>query len=104
MAAEKIKKKQINTAKQELIIAAKTDNPNLGVTAIAEMCDTSHSYVTEVLQRYNISKVNLDDFKTYRADILTGLQARLLSSITAEEIQKAIFGSGQGEGPACEAC
>jgi hypothetical protein len=89
MAAERIKKKQINTEKQELIIACKNDSPEKTMIQIASECNTSPSYVSEVLDRYGIIKVTLDDFKEHKADIFAGLQSRLLTNITAAEIQKA---------------
>lgn len=98
-AAEAIKKKQISkpttktTAKQQHIIEVKTQNPTLTVRQIAKICDTGHSHVVQTLQRYNISQAEVEDFKANRADILAGLQHRLIKSVTEEDIKKAPLGS-----------
>lgn len=90
MSAEKIKKtKQIATKKQALIAAVKTENPEMNLEQIAECCDTSVSYVHEVLQRFNLIKKNIDDFKEYQAEILLGIKAKIIESITEDDYKKA---------------
>jgi hypothetical protein len=89
MAAEIVKKNQINTEKQQLIIATKTENPEATLQVIADECDTSISYVSEVLKRYNITYKSLEDFKLYQADILLGIKQRIVTSISEEDLQRA---------------
>lgn len=89
MTAESIKRNQIATKKQQLIMAIKSNNPDITQTELAKQANTSQPYVNEVLKKYNIIKKNLDDFKEHKINILHGLQSRLLSSITDRDIQKA---------------
>ena len=89
MVAESIKPYQIHTEKQQLIIACKTDNPDQTMREIAEQCDTSHSYVSEILHKYKLIKKTIDDFREYQADILLGVKERIISSISDEDLQKA---------------
>jgi hypothetical protein len=90
MTAEKIKKtKQITTKKQELIMAIQASNPDFTQLEIAQQAGTSQSYVAEVLQKYNIIKKDLDDYKEHKINILQGLQQRIISSISDADIQKA---------------
>lgn len=84
-----VKRKQITTKKQELIMAIQASDPDLTQLEIAQQADTSQSYVAEVLQRYNIIKKDLDDYKEHKINILQGLQQRIISSISDADIQKA---------------
>jgi hypothetical protein len=77
------------TVKKEMILAEKNDHPLATLREIAKECDTSPSYVQEVLQQYGINTTSLADFKGHKADILAGLQSRILSKITDEVISKA---------------
>jgi len=81
------------TPKQEQIIALQTEHPHITRRELAKQADTSTSYVQEVLERYNLTKQNIDDFKDNRADVFAGLQHRIISSITEQDIQKAPMGS-----------
>ena len=54
-------------------------------------CDPSN--ITRVLQRYGAKEVQTTEFKNHRAEILAGLQERILSCITDKEIKKAAFGT-----------
>lgn len=101
MTAESIKQKPITktttkrprTPKAELIIKTAQDHPDLTTREIGAIADCSHVNVITTLKRYGINHNNLQRYKTNRADILAGLQERLLSSITLEDIQKAPLGS-----------
>jgi hypothetical protein len=102
MTAESLKKKQITkspknllprTARANKIIELKQDNPALTTREIATLTECDHSNVVRVLQRYGIVQEEVNEYKNKRADILAGLQHRLLSSITDADVQKAPLGS-----------
>jgi hypothetical protein len=77
------------SAKAEKILALQTEQPKATERAIAAQADVSASYVHEVLERYGLTKNLVRDYKNNRADILTGLQHRIIKSITEQDIQKA---------------
>lgn len=92
LKTSKIKKKPRTrkiTPKQEAILAAKSQNPNATGTEIAKQCGTDISYTIEVLQRFGLTKQSIQDYKDHKTDILTGLQARILSTISQADIEKA---------------
>jgi hypothetical protein len=106
MTAESIKKIQITkrrkritkvttspTPKQQLIIDTKQTQPDLTTREIAKIADTDHSHVVKTLQRYGIDGTELISFKDNKADILSGLQHRIASSVTDEDIKKSPLGS-----------
>jgi hypothetical protein len=77
------------------IINLSQQNPNLSQSQIAKLHskDIERSTVSKVLKRYNIVKVEVDEYKQHKADILAGLQHKLAESITSEDIKKAPLGS-----------
>jgi IS30 family transposase len=81
------------TRKQRNIIAAKLEHPDLSTREIAALANTDHSHVIKTLQRYGIEREHVDNYKRTRADILAGMQDRILNSITDEDIQKSPMGS-----------
>jgi hypothetical protein len=81
------------THKQAVIIKTKHEHPKLTTREIAAIADTDHSHVIKTLQRYGIEREHTDEYKRCRADILAGMQHRLLSSVTPEDIQKTPVGS-----------
>lgn len=98
MTAEKIKphhltRKKPPTQKQADIIHLKKQNPRATATAIAKLAGADISYTIQVMQRYGLIAQNVNDYKQHRADILAGLQSRLIESITQADIQKAPVGS-----------
>lgn len=102
MAAEKIKDKQITRAdrskkirskKTQLIIDTAIEHPTLTTREIGAIANCSHVNVVNTLQRYGIDHGQLQDFKAHRADVIAGLQHRLLVSVTDADIQKAPLGS-----------
>jgi hypothetical protein len=102
MAAEKIKKEQITkrtgkrtprTTKTELIIKTATEHPDLTTREIGAIADCSHVNVITTLRRYGVDHAHLEDYRSNRADILSGLQHRLLVSITDADINKTPVGS-----------
>jgi hypothetical protein len=98
MTAESIKKNTLQTLqpknpRTKKIIELKTNNPNLSTTQIGKMVDCSHVNVVHVLQRYGIIQQEVTDFTNNRANVLAGLQHRLLNSVTDEDIKKAPLGT-----------
>lgn len=70
---------------------AKTiDLHNQGVcnADIARIQGCDRSNISRVLQRYGINQAKLKDYKNNRADVLAGIQERLLVSITSKDISK----------------
>ena len=95
MTAEKIKPYKLtqSTPKQRKILQTFTENPEKTITEIAHIAKSTPSYAWEVLQQYGINKKRVDDYIQNKADVLAGLQDRIISSITDEDIKKAPFGS-----------
>jgi hypothetical protein len=60
---------------------------------IAKAQGCSRANIIQVLARYAINQEHVENFKKHRADILAGLQGRLLQSITPADIKKAPLGS-----------
>jgi len=84
---------KIRSERTQKILEIKQANPNLTTRQIGELTDCDHSHVVRVLQRHNLEMQRIIEFKENRADIFAGLQDRLLSSITEDEIKKAPVGS-----------
>jgi hypothetical protein len=98
MAAETIKKKQLHsynprTAKSKKIIEIKEAHPELSTVQIGKLTDCTHANVIRVLQNYGIIQQDVKDYKENRADVLAGLQHRLISSVTDQDIKKTPVGS-----------
>jgi hypothetical protein len=82
------------TPKQRKILDVREQNPTLSMRQVAKLADVTHAYVIDVYQRYGITEPRyIEDYKQNRADILAGVQSRLLSAITPEDIAKAPMGS-----------
>jgi hypothetical protein len=81
------------SARANKIIELKETNPALTVREIATLTNCDHSNVVRVLQRYGIVAQEVNEFKDHRAEVLAGLQHRLIQSITSEDIKKAPLGS-----------
>ena len=77
------------THKQAVIIKTKTEHPELTTREIAAIAETGHTHVIATLKRYGINREHTDRYKRSRADILCGLQDRILASVTNKDIQKA---------------
>lgn len=97
MTAQATKPKRTRRTKQtdkhEKIIQVANENPNLSTREIGTLCDCSHPTVIRTLSRYHIEREALEDFKRNRADVFAGLQHRLISSCTDEDILKTPMGS-----------
>jgi predicted DNA-binding protein YlxM (UPF0122 family) len=83
----------IPTDKQAHILEVSQAHTDLTLREVAAICDTSHSHVIATLQRYGIQRKAVEDFKKHRADILAGMQHRLLVSMTDEDIKRMPGGS-----------
>jgi hypothetical protein len=81
------------TKRQKRILDTYKEHPDLTVREIGAIADVTHGYVVQTLKRYGIEKLRVDAFKQYRGDIFAGMQDRLLSSVTNEDIKKAPLGS-----------
>jgi hypothetical protein len=96
MPSEK-KEKRINNRKptelQQKIINTKQAHPRLNTVEIAAVANCDHTHVVRTLQRYGIAKFDVDNFISNRAAIFAGLQHRLLSSLTDDDIKKTPLGS-----------
>jgi Fe2+ transport system protein FeoA len=91
MSAEKIKKNPLTktTPKQAAIIATNSQHPDLSLTDIAKLTKTDKSHVKRTLEQFGIIKELTDTYVNQRARIYQGVQAKIISSITTEDIQKA---------------
>jgi hypothetical protein len=70
-------------------IVALAVHSNAPPTDIAAIVKTSRQNVHQTLKRYGIDTKDLESYKDRRAEILTGIQAKLLKSVDDTVIQKA---------------
>jgi hypothetical protein len=75
--------------KAQLIRDIKDRHPELSNVQIGKLTDTTAANVCMVLQRYGIVHQEIQDYKSNRADILAGLQHRILTSISEDDLKKA---------------
>ena len=61
----------------------------LGPTEIAKLTGTTKQAVSKRLRKYGITAENLEWYKQNRADILAGIQERILKQITDRKIKEA---------------
>jgi hypothetical protein len=64
----------------------------LSTTQIGKIVDCSKTNVANILAKYEVEQEQVNNYKDYRADILAGLQARILLSIDDADIKKAPMG------------
>lgn len=81
------------TKTQQTILKTKAEHPDLTVREIAAIAECSHVNVVQTLQRYGLNKTHVDNYKNTRADILAGLQEKMLVSLTDDDIKKMPGGS-----------
>ena len=98
IAAETIKPQQIHRVKPKTQTKTQKIHELIEagchkVTTIAKAADCNHALVSRVLSRYNIEQDQVDGYKRNRADVLAGIQHRLIKSLTEEDIKKAPLGS-----------
>ena len=75
-------------SKAEAILTL-ASNTELSKTQIAEMVNTSLPNVCQTLSRYGIDLNNAEPYKKHRAEILAGLQDKILNEVKAEDIKSA---------------
>jgi hypothetical protein len=75
--------------KSRAIIKVAQENPTLTTREIGKLTDSDHSHVVKVLQRYQIEYERVQKFKDHRADILAGLQEKVVNSLSPADIEKA---------------
>jgi hypothetical protein len=85
---EMLNAENITPTKAE-IVKIKTNNPLATNQSIADQVDCDPSYVSQVLQTYGLTREMISTYQKNRVSILRGLQAKILSNITDEDIQKA---------------
>lgn len=64
-------------------------NPGITYRELGKLNDTSHVAMIKLLSRHGITRENVEEYKTGRADLLAGLQERMLAAITEEDLTKA---------------
>jgi hypothetical protein len=77
------------TPRQVAIIAAASQHPDLSERKIAAITSTDPAQVHRTLKAFGITTKLTDDYINYRAKIYQGLQAKIISSISAQDIAKA---------------
>ena len=87
----KIRKPRKGT-KAEAILTLAATTPATPME-IAETVNTSRQLVHQVLNRYGIDPNHARDYKEHRADILAGLQSKILNCIDDEKLKKAPAGT-----------
>ena len=91
MAAEKVKKHPLTktTPKQAAIIAATFQHKDLNQSEIARITKTDKGTVSKTLRLFGIQEELTKTYVSQRAKIYQGIQAKILSSINNDDIQKA---------------
>ena len=64
-------------------------NPNIKTVELAKLNGVDHSAIVRLFQRHGIDRQRVDDYKGNRADFMAGMQEKLLSAITQEDLEKA---------------
>lgn len=82
------KKKPRKNSKSREIIELATQFPDMTPTQIGNKVGCSHSNVIQCLQRYGINQEALETYKGNRAEVFAGLQERILSSLTPDDLKK----------------
>lgn len=75
-------------SKAEAILTLSATTPATNIE-IAESVDTHKSHVTHVLKRYGIQRNTAESYKTHRAEILAGLQDKILQTVNLADIKEA---------------
>jgi hypothetical protein len=91
MAAEKVKKtirRPRPGTKAEAILTLTATTPATPVE-IAESVNCSRAAVSQTMQRYGIKPNRLESFKKHRADILAGMQIKVIKHLNNEETLKS---------------
>jgi hypothetical protein len=88
----KYKPRRGKNIKTEAILTLATTTPATP-PEIADTLGISNQAVHQCLKRYGIEVNHTQTYKEHRADVLAGMQAKLLSYVDDEKIQKAPMGS-----------
>lgn len=64
-------------------------NPGLTNKELAKLNNVDDSAICRLLQRHNITRDKVEDYKLGRADLLAGLQESILAHISPEDLKKA---------------
>lgn len=75
-------------SKTEAILTLATTTPARPIE-IAESVNCSRAAVTLALQRYGIEPNTVESYKKNRAEIFAGLQAKILSTVSMDDIKDA---------------
>lgn len=76
--AQQLDSTKAPTELQCAIIATKHQHPDLTTREIAKLNDTVHSHVIRTLNEYGIDTDRVERYKSARADILAGIQERVI--------------------------
>jgi hypothetical protein len=79
-------------SKTEAILTLTTTTPATP-SQVARAVDTSPALVYRVMERYGIEPNHAQSYKEHRADILAGMQAKILAHVDDERLKKAPAGS-----------
>lgn len=79
-------------SKSEAILTLTTTTPATQIQ-IAETIPASPQLVSKVMKRYGITANMTNSYKEHRADILAGMQAKLLEQVDDARLKKAPAGS-----------
>jgi hypothetical protein len=77
------------TPKQAAILAVNRQHPDMSLTDIGKITATNKSHVKRTLEAFGITKELTETYTSQRARIYQGIQAKILSEISNEDIQKA---------------
>jgi hypothetical protein len=75
------------------ILQIANDHPELNQTEIARIAEVDRTTVCKIFARYGVDNGIVEEYKAHRADILAGLQAKILATITDKDVKKSPFAS-----------
>jgi predicted DNA-binding protein YlxM (UPF0122 family) len=85
-------RKPLKGSKAEAILTLAATTPATPME-IADTVNTSRQLVHQTLKRYGLDPNETKSYKEHRADILAGMQAKLLNNLDDERIKKAPLGT-----------
>lgn len=86
---KKLRKPPVPKLSPEKLLDILQHNPNLTTRQLGKLTDADHSSIVKCFQRYGIKREHMEGYKTNRADLLSGIQDKMLSSITDDDINSA---------------
>lgn len=81
--------RQTNNEVIKTVIRLKQDNPKMTAADIARSVGRDRSSVTRALKRYGMDTKRVTQYSAFKADILAGIQDKILISIDDDKIAKA---------------